>query len=915
MQAILIVLLIGSFAVWLFDLGAKSLWSDEGLTLRRAEQPLGLIFENVNLIPTGPDYHDGSGPESVATTPDLHPPLYFLLMRFWVCLAGKSEFTLRFPSVAGAILALPLLYAVATALFGRETGLWAALLGASSPFYLWYAQEARMYTWLVVLSLASIYALLPLLQPRPRRRDYACFTIVTLTLLYTHYAGFVLLAFEALVYAVFRVRTSRRAALLMVGVLAVALVPLVPFVWRTLNIEAFSFTYRPLPVILREAWSSFSLGPSSLVIQPWWRSAPFLLLLGVGALMLDVRRRGRALVMALSYLAVPILIQYGLSFVKPNYMNPRHLMVVAPAWELLMAQGLTTLRKRLWPLMAALLALVLFFRGQSSYDILSSHQFWKDDIRGAAQYIQDRSRPGDAIVLHHPVIRLTFDYYYDETLPEVVIPRYGNNDDTERAWAAFEEWAQRYDRLWFLYGPPPTYFPHDFLPTQADTYLFKVRQQEFEAWWTYVGVAAYDDRAPILDELPLAVEPVDHVWDDLRLVGLRTDEGTAGEIVWMDLYWRVAGELPTEPLELRVRLHDEAGMLWYERAEEALPFYTLGEWPSGEIVHTEFRLPLPTDLPPTAYSIAVEPVGFGDPRSVGRIEVHRSTGLQDYGRPPLVSPGVAVFHGLIELLATDLEGETFRAGYPLLGSLTWRIRADLGTDYNLVVRLVDLDGIEITRNETMLSAAGFPTSAWLPGEPVPGRLFLTIPADLGNGRYQVQIGVVEAESRRVAPARRWFVENEWLSIGAVEVEAWPLVTTLPAQVEHRLEQVAIAGGVRLRGYDVAKSEDALRLTLYWQAEEPLKQNYHVFVHVGLPDEPPLAQAGGVPSGWTRPTTTWRAGEVIIDEYAVSLTDVPPGEYALSVGLYDPDTGQRPEMSVDGEIVPGGYAVLEGVDVE
>jgi hypothetical protein len=179
----------------------------------------------------------------------------------------------------------------------------------------------------------------------------------------------------------------------------------------------------------------------------------------------------------------------------------------------------------------------------------------------------------------------------------------------------------------------------------------------------------------------------------------------------------------------------------------------------------------------------------------------------------------------------------------------------------------------------------------------------------------VQIGVIEAQSRRVAPARRWFDEHEWLSIGGVEVEAWPLVTTLPAQVEHQLEQEVIAGGLRLRGYDVAESDDALQLTLYWQAERPPKRNYHVFVHVGVPDEPPLAQAGGVPSGWTRPTTTWRSGEVIVDEYAVSLTDIPPGEYGLLVGLYDPDTGQRPETSVDGQIVPGGYVVLEEVDVE
>jgi hypothetical protein len=920
LQAILILLLVISFAVRLCDLGAKSLWSDEGLTLRRAEQPLSLVFENVNLIPIGPDYgpamharHD-SGPDSVATTPDLHPPLYFLLMHFWIRLAGKSEFALRFPSVVAATLALPLLYGVARSLISREAGLWAALLGAISPFYLWYAQEARMYTWLVVLSLASVCTLLPLLEGKPRRRDYVAFMVVTLMLLYTHYAGFLLLVFEFMIYAIFRLRAHYRRALIMLGLLTMAVVPLVPFVWRTLSIQAFSFTYRPFPVILREAWSSFSLGPSPLAVQPLWRSAPFLVLFGVGALMLDVSRRRRAWVIALSYLALPVLIQYALSFLKPNYSNPRHLMVVAPAWELMMAQGLTTLRRRLWPGLAVLLGLVLLLRGQANYDVLTSHQFWKDDIRGAVQYIEGRARPGDAIVLHHPVIRLTFDYYYEGPLPEIVIPRYGNNHDSEQAWTTFTEWAQRYDRIWFLYGPPPTYFPHDFLPDQADSHLFKVCQQEFEAWWTYVGVAAYDDGAPTLEELPVNVEPVDEVWGPLRLIGLRTEEGIAGEGGWLDLYWRVDGEPQDEPLELRVRLKDEAGTVWYERVAQVLPFYAPAAWPAGQIVHTEFRLPLPPDIPPIAYNVDLEPIGLGEPRAVGQMKVNRPASPDGDRRHPPASRTMAVFDGGIELLASELQSGKFRAGYPILGSLTWRANTALDTDYRVRARLVDLKGREIALNEMTLSAAGFPTSAWRPDEQVAGRLFLSLPADLESGRYRVEISLVEAQSGRVALVRRWYGERDWIVIEDLQVEAWPLVTELPGQVEHRLENVEIAEGVRLRGYDVAQKEHVLELTLYWQAEKPLEQNYHVFVHVGLLDQPPLAEAGGVPDGWTRPTTSWRAGEYIVDDYAVSLADVPAGEYDLLVGFYEPETGQRPQTTVNGDVIPGGYVVLEEVDV-
>jgi hypothetical protein len=244
-------------------------------------------------------------------------------------------------------------------------------------------------------------------------------------------------------------------------------------------------------------------------------------------------------------------------------------MVVSPVWELVMAQGLATLRRRFWPGLIVALGCVLLLRGWANYDILTAHTMWKDDVRGAVQYIEERARPGDAVVLHHGVIRLTFDYYYDGPYPEVVIPPYDRAHDTEalrqEARDSFAAWSQRYDRIWFLYGPPPTFFPHDLLPEWADTNLFKVDQQSFEAWWTYVGVAAYDDGPPLLDVLPNGAEALDVDFGGLHLVGALSQGTAAGENAWPAFYWQAKDGLPDDPLTLAVRLRDEAGGVWLER--------------------------------------------------------------------------------------------------------------------------------------------------------------------------------------------------------------------------------------------------------------------------------------------------------------------------------------------------------------
>jgi len=908
-RAFLLLLVALSFAIRLYDLEAKSLWSDEGLTLRRAEQPLRLVVQNVNLIPVDPDYQDGANAETFVRTPDLHPPLYFLLMHIWIPLAGRSEFALRFPSVVAATLAVPLFYAVGRSLFNRETGLWAALLGAVSPFYLWYAQEARMYTWLIVMSLASIYFLLPLLDDSARRRDYARFIAVTLALLYTHYAGFLLLAFELGLYAAFRLRSKKRVPLAIVAALALAVIPLVPFVWRLLDVQPFSFTYRPLGVILREASSSFSLGLTRSAVQPWWRVVPFLTAFALGALMIGVPRRRRAWLVSLGYLAIPLLIQYGLSLAKPNYMNPRHLMVVAPAFELLMAHGLTTLRRWFSPSLVLVLGLMLFLRLDATDDILTSHRFWKDDIRGAVQYIENRARPGDAIILHHPVIRLTFDYYYDGSFPEIAIPRYGNNDDTAEAQAAFSEWARRYERIWFMYGPPPTYFPHHFLPSWADENLFKVCQQEFEAWWTYVGVAAYEHSAPTLDEVPEEAKPVEETWGGLTLVGVRLQDAAAGEDAWLHLYWRSEGNVPEDPLRLKTQLMDDAGAVWYEQTHEVLPFYSPVAWPSDQIVRTELRLSLPKDLPRVGYTVGVEPEGTGDLRPVGQLQVSRPIAQA------VPTAAMARFGDGIELVDVELDSDAYRAGYPLTGSVTWRASSTPDNDYALRIRLVDPGLGEVARGETAMSAAGYPTSEWEPGDPVAGRLVLNLPSGLNDGLHRVQIGLADREGGTVLPVHHWYGRRQWFTVGTVQVDVWPMMTEMPSDVDHLVGSVSVADAIRLRGYDLERQEASIGLTLYWEAQRAPNENYHVFVHVGEPGHPPLAEAGGLPVDWTRPTTSWREGEIVVDQHTVSLSGVPPGSYHVLVGLFDPATGQRPRTRVAGQVVTGGYIVLEEVDVE
>ncbi|MBD2103620.1 glycosyltransferase family 39 protein [Leptolyngbya sp. FACHB-261] len=93
------------------------------------------------------------------------PPLYFVLVRFWVQLFGNSVTVTRSLSVVFSLLVFPAFYWLCRELFASPKVAWITLaLAAVSPFQVLYGQEARPYSLLMVTTLLSSAALLRALR-------------------------------------------------------------------------------------------------------------------------------------------------------------------------------------------------------------------------------------------------------------------------------------------------------------------------------------------------------------------------------------------------------------------------------------------------------------------------------------------------------------------------------------------------------------------------------------------------------------------------------------------------------------------------------------------------------------------------------------------------------------------------------
>jgi hypothetical protein len=108
--------------------------------------------------------------------------------------------------------------------------------------------------------------------------------------------------------------------------------------------------------------------------------------------------------------------------------------------------------------------------------------------------------------------------------------------------------------------------------------------------------------------------------------------------------------------------------------------------------------------------------------------------------------------------------------------------------------------------------------------------------------------------------------------------------------------------MQLLGYDLDAETHAageeLDLTLYYRAQQEIDQRYTAFVHLLGPqnpatDSPLWAQDDSEPCRSFYPTSSWAAGELIIDRIALTIPDDAPTEtYDLAMGFYKAWSGQR-----------------------
>lgn len=434
--------LLVALVVRLYQLSLPLIWIDEAYSIRLGQLPVAQII-----------FH---------TARDVHPPLYYVILHYWMLLFGSGEYAARGLSVVIGTATVGMAMLLTWRLSNWRAAVMGGLLLAVLPAAVWYSQQVRMYA-LVGLCLMSATYLLWRWASTRRMGYLAGYGGITLAAMYTHYlAAPCVLAHWVFLLAASGIREGSliRSRAWWICNLAMLLgyLPWLPhllFQWENRQMVSLWLTQNVSLV------TSARRDPLTLIDAPWFAfsafdensPAPLLPSLALIAVLLvasiRVWRKGpqglRAGLLLLGYCFIPVVLTWAVS---PTYMH-RYMLYALLGLPLVLAIAIVTVR-RSW--VVACLATILMFEGVHLARYYERQVAQKPGAVMAR--INAQWRPGDAILAADYWILYTTEFY-NETAQEVLLYTQNPPDSSGTHPTTFGVYSLLYGRSPAIYVADP----------------------------------------------------------------------------------------------------------------------------------------------------------------------------------------------------------------------------------------------------------------------------------------------------------------------------------------------------------------------------------------------------------------------------------------------------------------------------
>ena len=300
-------------------------------------------------------------------------------------------------------------------------------------------------------------------------------------------------------------------------------------------------------------------------------------------------------------------------------------------------------------------------------------------------------------------------------------------------------------------------------------------------------------------------------------------------------------------------------------------------WKSGEIVLNNLDFNVGTDLPENA-AIFVK-LGMYD--EIGKTKLLDVPGLPQMDHQIIQIQGLGLNNLYLDefyTLDTLDHVKQQKQGNPLEIKATWLISERAPTIPELIFSLYSESGdltyktnMNLTKNTTVLLLAA---KTYLSETYV-----LPIPTTLETGKYKIEI---TAANNDVIQNSKFFSSN-------IQITHRERNFDVP-DMQHSLN-TTFGNLLSLVGYNLHYEDKLLNILLHWKSINHIPINYKYFVHI-VRNNQVYAQIDTMPNNYQYPTSWWAPNEILTDMVTLDTSDLMPGDYTITVGLYDPTDKSR-----------------------
>lgn len=355
------------------------------------------------------------------TANDFNPPLYYIILHFWIQVVGKSDIGLRLLSFIFHLATVYVSYKLASALFSKNFAKFVAIFTFLNPMLLYYSFEIRMYSLYTLLTFTSLYFFYT--------KKWKSYILATTLGLYTH-SFFLLIPFCFILYLLTTKQLTKKTLLLTTTPFILYL-PWIPVIISQFVNSSNSWLY---PVDFQLVKSSLGNIFTNFEGAPYWGwnyTAALSAIILISLLFAFKNKKQQALLLILPVI-IPLTLILTYSIIRrPIYVN-RYLIFIAVFEILGISLAVKTIKNTLIKYSCASLWLVLII----AIDLIMPPSRAKTDFKKTFEKINPSATQNDYVYTKTPVAFFESAYYYqysDKVFvynpQNIQIPKYlGMND-------------------------------------------------------------------------------------------------------------------------------------------------------------------------------------------------------------------------------------------------------------------------------------------------------------------------------------------------------------------------------------------------------------------------------------------------------------------------------------------------------